>query len=45
MKPASSCIGERSRFGVAIDFDGFLGGVDDDPALLALHQMLFDRCP
>jgi hypothetical protein len=42
MKALADIIGERDRFGVAEDLDGFAGGVDDQAAIGTSAQMLFE---
>ncbi|HKQ88939.1 MAG TPA: hypothetical protein VJS43_19435, partial [Candidatus Acidoferrales bacterium] len=35
-------VGERGRFRIAKNIDGLFRGVYHDPAVLALHQVIFD---
>lgn len=36
-------IGERQGLGIAEDFDGLAGGIDDDPAIATARQVLLKR--
>ena len=44
MEPLPRVLGERSRLGIAINLDGLLRSIDDEPAILALSQVLLNGC-
>jgi hypothetical protein len=42
VQPQASVCGKRNRLGIAKNFDGLLGGIDDEAAILALVEMHFN---